>query len=109
MVRAEGDAVLLAVRVKPRSARAALQGERAGRLLVQVTAPPLDGRANEAVCRLIARTMGVAAGRVSVAVGQRGRDKVVRIERIAVEEVTERLARASADANARPGARGDTR
>ncbi len=101
MVRAEGDAVLLAVRVKPRSARAGIQGERAGRLLVQVTAPPLDGRANQAVCRLLATAVGVASGRVSIAGGERGRDKLVRIEGLAVTEVTQRLGVAGAGADRR--------
>jgi uncharacterized protein len=91
MLRADGDAVLLAVRVKPRGTRAAVEGERAGRLLVQVTAPPLDGRANEAVCRVLARAMGVAAGRVRIASGERGRDKLVRIEGVTVAQVEDRL------------------
>ena len=98
MLRAEGDAVLLAVRVKPRSARAAVQGERAGRLLVQVTAPPLDGRANEAVCRVLAAALGIAARRVSIVSGQRQRDKLVRIERLPVAEVAGRLRAAAGGA-----------
>jgi uncharacterized protein len=98
MLRTEGDAVILAVRVKPRSARAAVQGERNGRLLVQVTAPPQDGRANEAVCRLLAANLRVAAGRVRIVSGQRGRDKLVRIDGLAAQDVAARLTAAGADA-----------
>src|SRR6266550_4092266 len=48
------------VRVQPRARRSELAGERAGALLVRVTAPPVEGRANEAVCRLIAKRAGVS-------------------------------------------------
>ncbi len=96
MLRAEGDAVMLMIRVKPRSSRAAVVGERGGRLLVQVTAPPEAGRANEAVCRLLARKLKVAAGRVGVVSGQRARDKLVRIDGLTQDEVAARLAGAGA-------------
>jgi uncharacterized protein (TIGR00251 family) len=59
---------------------------------VQVTAPPVEGRANDALCRLLAKALGVAPGRIAVVSGERGRDKVVRIEGIAVKDVAERLA-----------------
>ena len=68
------------VRVVPRARRNELAGERAGALLVRVTAPPVDGKANAAVCRLIARRAGVPPSRVSVVRGASARDKVVRVE-----------------------------
>jgi uncharacterized protein (TIGR00251 family) len=92
MLRADADAVLLAIRVQPRASRARIAGERAGRLVVQVNAPPVEGRANDALCRLLAKALGVAPGRIAVVSGERGRDKVVRIEGIAVQDVAERLA-----------------
>jgi len=96
MLRAEGDVVMLAIRVKPRSSRAAVVGERGGRLLLQVTAPPEAGRANQAVCRLLAGELKLAAGRISIVSGQRARDKLVRIDGLAQDEVAARLARAGA-------------
>ena len=72
------------VRVVPRAKRDELAGERAGALLVRVTAPPVDGRANAAVCRLIARAAGVPPSRVSVVRGASARDKVVRVEGVEV-------------------------
>ena len=53
---------------------------RDGRLLVRVAAPPVDGRANRALCKLIAKRAGVARGKVTVVRGERARDKVVRME-----------------------------
>ena len=49
-------------------------------MLIRVTAPPVDGRANEALCRLVAKKAGVAPSRVSVIRGHTARDKLVRVE-----------------------------
>jgi uncharacterized protein YggU (UPF0235/DUF167 family) len=54
-------------------------GERAGAIVIRVTAPPVDGRANEALCRLIAKAAGVAPSKVSIVRGHTGRDKHVRV------------------------------
>jgi uncharacterized protein len=70
----------LRVRVTPRASRNEIAGERDGVLLVRVTAPPEAGKANTAVCRLIAKALRVPPGRVSVVRAPRGRDKVLRIE-----------------------------
>jgi uncharacterized protein len=70
---------LIRVRVLPRARHDELAGERDGALLVRVTAPPMDGRANEAVRRLIARSLDVAPSRVAVARGARSRTKVIEV------------------------------
>lgn len=49
-------------------------------LLVRVQAPPLDDRANTAVCRLVAKALGVPQRDVTVVRGERSRQKVLRIE-----------------------------
>jgi uncharacterized protein (TIGR00251 family) len=82
--------VELDVRVIPRASRDELAGMRDGRLLVRVTAPPLDGRANAAVCALLAKAAGVPKGAVSVVRGERSRDKRVRIEGVADERAVRR-------------------
>jgi uncharacterized protein (TIGR00251 family) len=85
------EAVILAVRVKPRSSRDGAAGERAGRLLVEVTAPPVDGRANDGLCRVLASELGIARSRVSIVRGETGRDKLVRIEGLTSATVAARL------------------
>jgi uncharacterized protein len=57
-------------------------GERGGAVLIRVTAPPVDGRANDALCRLIAKAAGVAPSRVRVVRGHTARDKVLEVEGI---------------------------
>jgi uncharacterized protein YggU (UPF0235/DUF167 family) len=53
--------------------------------VIRVTAPPVDGKANDALCRLIAKAAGVAPSRVSVIRGHTARDKVVRVEGVGIE------------------------
>jgi uncharacterized protein (TIGR00251 family) len=70
----------IAVRVQPRAKRDEVAGERGGALLVRVTAPPVEGKANDAVRRLLAKRLGIAPARVTVVRGASARDKVVEID-----------------------------
>jgi uncharacterized protein YggU (UPF0235/DUF167 family) len=60
-------------------------------VLVRVTEPPLEGRANAALVKLIARRAGVAKGRVSIVRGPRSRHKLVRVEGIGEAELRRAL------------------
>jgi uncharacterized protein (TIGR00251 family) len=73
------------VRVQPRARRTEVAAVRDGVVVVRVTAPPLDGRANEAVCEVIATLAGVPTRRVSVVRGGRSREKLVRVEGVGDE------------------------
>jgi uncharacterized protein (TIGR00251 family) len=75
------------VRVIPRARRDEVGGERGGRLLIRLTAPPVDGAANAALCRLVARRAGVPPRRVTIVRGQTSRDKVVRVEGLTAAEL----------------------
>ena len=70
----------IAIRLQPRARRDEVVGERAGAIVIRVTAPPVDGKANAALCAFVARAAGVPQSRVSVVRGQTARDKVVRVE-----------------------------
>jgi uncharacterized protein YggU (UPF0235/DUF167 family) len=76
------------VRLQPRVRASEVVGERGGVLVVRVTAPPVDGRANDALCRLIAKHAGVGVRRVSIARGAGAREKVVRIEGVGPEHLS---------------------
>jgi hypothetical protein len=81
----------LAIRVQPRAKRTEVAGERQGAVVIKVNAPPADGRANAAVCRLIAQRLGVPARDVRVVRGEKARDKVVRIEGVDAESARAKL------------------
>ena len=55
-------------------------GERDGAVVIRVTAPPVDGRANEALCRLVAKQAGIARSRVRVIRGHTAREKTLDVE-----------------------------
>jgi uncharacterized protein (TIGR00251 family) len=76
----------LAIRVQPRAKRTEVAGERAGAIVIRVSAPPIDGKANEAVCRLIAERIGVPKSAVRIVRGEAARDKVVRIDGLSSDE-----------------------
>jgi uncharacterized protein len=83
----------LRVRVVPRAKRDDLAGERGGALVVRVTAPPVEGRANAAVCALVAKRAGVPKSRVTVVRGGGSRDKVPEIDGMTGSELREALRR----------------
>jgi uncharacterized protein (TIGR00251 family) len=86
-----GDA-RIAVVVQPRARRSALDVRPDGTVRVHVTAPPVDGAANRAVCELVARLLGCGRSAVEVIQGQAARHKVVRVRGLSDAVVGARLA-----------------
>lgn len=74
------DSADLRVRLQPKAKRNEIVEERDGVLVVRVAAPPVEGRANDALCKLLAKRAGVARGQVTVVQGASARDKLVRVE-----------------------------
>ena len=81
----------LMVRVQPRARRDEIVGERGGSLVVRLTAPPLDDKANQALRKLIAKRLGVSLSSVVIARGERSRDKVVEVQGLSDQAVRRRL------------------
>lgn len=80
------------MRVKPRSSRDGVAGEREGALLVRLTAAPVEGQANAALLQVLGRALGVAPSSLRLLRGTSGRDKLVRIGGLSAAEVRARLA-----------------
>jgi uncharacterized protein (TIGR00251 family) len=92
-VRPTAGGVRIEVRVLPRSSRNQIDGVRDGRLLVRVTAPPVDSAANDAVMRLLADTFDCPGRSVRIVAGHTARNKSVEISGITLERAR-RAARA---------------
>ena len=87
----DDEFVLLRVRLTPRSSREEVRLLDDGSLAVRVSAPPVDGRANEALRRAVAAALGVAPSRVELVRGQRSREKALRVAGLDARAVRERL------------------
>jgi uncharacterized protein (TIGR00251 family) len=82
----------VAVKLQPRGRSDELLGFADNVLRARVSAPPVDGKANKALCRLIAERAGVAPSRVTVVRGAKSRDKLVEVKGIDAVALQGRLA-----------------
>ena len=88
----EGDkGVTFVVRVHPRAKKDAITGVVGDALKLSLTAPPVDGRANEACIEFFAELLKVPRSSVTIASGQSRRNKVIRIVGVTGEYVRDRL------------------
>ena len=55
-------------------------GERDGAVLIRIAAPPVDGKANQALIAFVAKTLGLPKGAVTIIRGETSRNKVIRVE-----------------------------
>jgi uncharacterized protein (TIGR00251 family) len=85
------NGVRLDIRVIPRAPQAAIGGVRDGRLIVRVSAPPVDGAANGAVVAAVAEAFHVPPRSVSIVSGHKGRNKTIQIAGLAAAAVRDRL------------------
>jgi uncharacterized protein len=83
--------VTFAVKVHPRARKNAITGEIGDALKLSLTAPPVEGRANEACIEFFANLLKVARSSVTIASGQTSRSKMVHVTGISAEELRRRL------------------
>lgn len=81
----------IAVKVVPGARRDQIVGPLGDRLKIRVSAPPEGGKANKAVCALLAHTLGIKASAVSVIVGPGSPEKTVLVEGMTAEQARKGL------------------
>jgi len=86
-----GSAVTFAVKVHPRAKKNAITGELGDALKISLTAPPIDGKANEACIEFFAKLLKVPRSSVTIASGHTSRSKVIRVAGLSAEEVRKRV------------------
>ena len=89
---ASDGAVLIAVKAVPGAKRNQVAGVLGERLKVRVSQPPEGGKANRAICVLLAKELGVRPSAVSVVRGESSAVKLVRVEGLDMKNVVERFA-----------------
>jgi len=85
------DGATFAIKVHPRARKNAITGELGGALKLSLTAPPVEGRANEACIEFLANLLKVPRSSVTIASGQSSRRKVIRVSGVLADEVQTRL------------------
>jgi uncharacterized protein (TIGR00251 family) len=85
-LRESDGAVTFAVKVHPRAKREGITGEVGEAVKLAITAPAIEGRANEAVLEFFAKLFKVARGSVTIAAGQSNRKKIVRVSGVSAAQ-----------------------
>lgn len=83
--------VTFAVRVHPRAKKNAITGELGEALKITLTAPPVEGRANQACIEFFAKFFEVSRAAVTIASGESSRNKVIRVTGLPADQVRAKL------------------
>jgi uncharacterized protein (TIGR00251 family) len=86
-VTEQDGALTFRIRVQPRASRDEVGGEWAGALKVCLTAPPVDDRANQSLCRILAACLNVPAAAVKILGGEHSRTKRVHVRGVSAAQV----------------------
>lgn len=86
-VQRHGDAVRFNVHVQPKASRSEVAGLHGDSLKVRLSAPPVDGAANEALVDLLARLFTVSRRAVRIVAGATSRAKIVEVDGVSEERV----------------------
>lgn len=89
---AGGGSISLTLHIQPGAKKTEFAGLHGDALKIRLSAPPVDGKANEALIRFIADTLGLAKSAVSLKSGQTSRRKVVEVQGASVASVAGLLA-----------------
>ena len=92
-VTAHDGAVRISCKVQPRASRCAVSGLCGNALKIALTAPPVDGKANAALCAFLSEKCHCPKSAVSIALGMTSRNKTVEIVGLTVQQVIEALSR----------------
>ncbi|MBZ5597677.1 MAG: DUF167 domain-containing protein [Acidobacteriia bacterium] len=79
------------VKVHPRAKKNAITGELGDALKLALTAPPVEGKANQACIEFLANLLKVPRSSITIAAGQTSRKKLIRVVGLSAEEVRQRL------------------
>ena len=90
-IRDTPQGVTFAIRVQPRARKNAILGEIGDALKIALTAPPVEGRANDACIEFLAEFLKVPRSSITIAAGETSRNKVIRVHGVVASAVEERL------------------
>ena len=91
VIQNSSSGATFAVKVHPRAKKNGITGEVGDALKVSLTAPAVEGKANEACIDFFVKLLSVPRSSVTIASGQSSRNKVIRVAGLSAEEVRRRL------------------
>lgn len=86
-----GGGVTFAVKIHPRAKKNAITGEVGDALKLSLTAPPVDGKSNDACIEYFAKLLNLPRSSVTIASGQSRRYKIIRVVGVSADEVRRRI------------------
>jgi uncharacterized protein (TIGR00251 family) len=92
-IQEKGNGITLTCHVTPRAKRNQIKGVREGVLAVSLIAPPLEGRANRELIRLMASALNIPPSGISLLTGEHSRNKVLFIQGVSKDEAISHLKR----------------
>lgn len=90
-IRDTNGGATFSVRVQPRAKRNAVTGEMGDALKLTLTAPPVEGKANQACVKFLADLLDVPRSSITIAAGETSRNKLIRVSGLTAAQVAERL------------------
>jgi uncharacterized protein len=90
-IREVSGGVTFAVRIHPRAKKDGITGELGDALKVSLSAPPVEGKANQACIEFFAKLLNVPRSSITIAAGQTSRNKVICVAGLTAQQVKDRL------------------
>ncbi len=84
-------AVTFSVKVVPRASKNQIAGMEGDAVKIRLTAPPVEGKANAALVRFLAETLGVSRAQIEIVTGHASRHKVVRVRGVTAKQIESML------------------
>jgi uncharacterized protein (TIGR00251 family) len=83
--------VTLTIKIVPRARKNQIAGIEGDALKIRLNAPPVEGKANDALVEFLAKTLGIARAQIEIVAGHTARRKIVRVRGISAREVEARM------------------
>jgi uncharacterized protein (TIGR00251 family) len=90
-IRDTASGATFSIKVHPRAKKDVIAGTVGEALKVALTAPPVEGKANEACIRFLAEFLRVPRSSVTIAAGETSRNKIIRVSGLTAAQVEDRL------------------
>lgn len=87
LIKETPDGVIFNIRVLPRSSRCEIAGIQNDALKLKITAPPVEGKANEECIRFLSDRLGVKRSKISIVAGQKSKNKSIAISGLTRKDI----------------------